>query len=318
MTDYLPLPEGGLKRQGSGYFPIRFLDTGGEPLPVLVSPLLEEQQGFRHLFTTRAGGTSGGIFRTLNLSFARGDVEACVRENFRRVAAAFGSEPDRIVSTHQTHTDNIRIVTEEDAGKGVTRERDYDNIDGLLTNTPGLILGVYVADCVPVLLVDPVSRAIGAVHSGWRGTAAGIGAKAAALMKKQFGSKPEDLICAVGPSICRNCYEISEDVAAQIASALGQRAGEAVFAKERTDGKAAALSEEQLREIASRADREAEQKYFADLWQANRIILENAGVLPQHISVTDVCTACNSEYLFSHRASHGKRGNMGAFLMIEP
>ena len=278
-------------------FPIREIPAGSGALPVLVSPLMEQVPGIRHFFTTREGGVSEGILRSLNLSFSRGDEKSNVDENFRRVAAAFDTTPAHIVSTDQTHTANIRVVTAEDAGKGVVRPRDYTDVDGLITMEEGLILGVYVADCVPVLIADPVTGAIGAVHSGWRGTVAGIGAAAVRMMKELYGTKPENLICAVGPSICRDCYEVSEDVAQRFEETLAERAGEAVFFKG----------------ISS----EGERKYLVDLWQANRIVLEKEGVLPRHISVTDVCTACNADLLFSHRASAGKRGNLGAFIMRE-
>ena len=303
-------------------FRLRMAGEGRDALPVLVSPLMENVPGVRHCFTTRGGGVSKGIFESLNLSFARGDEEACVHENFRRAAAAFGKTPDRIVSTHQTHTANIRIASEADAGKGVTRPRDYEDVDGLVTDVPGLILGVYVADCVPVMLADPVRHAIGIVHSGWRGTAAGIGAEAVRLMSRQYGSKPEDLIAAVGPSICRSCYEVSGDVAEAFYARLGGRAGEAVFPKAGKahgdkkctgDAAAAALPDEKAQ---MEAGGEKSGKYLVDLWAANRIILENEGLLPDRISVTDICTSCNSRLLFSHRASHGKRGNLGAFMML--
>ena len=277
-------------------FPVRLLPVEeGRALPVLVSPLLESVPGILHCFTTREGGVSEGIFQSLNLSFNRGDQRACVEENFRRVAAVFGTTPDRIVSTDQTHTANIRIVTEVDAGKGVVRPRDYTDVDGLITNVPGLILGVYVADCVPVLLADPVTGTVGAVHSGWRGTAAGIAGRAVEMMEDRFGVRAEDLVCAIGPSICKDCYEVSEDVARCFEKRLGKRAAEAVSYKGKTP--------------------DGERKFLADLWQANRIVLEEAGVRPAHISVTDVCTSCNREFLFSHRGSKGKRGNLGAFIM---
>ncbi|MBE5996012.1 MAG: peptidoglycan editing factor PgeF [Lachnospiraceae bacterium] len=290
-------PGTGIQARGGEHFPIREVNADGSVLPVFVSPMLAELPGVSHCFTTREGGVSEGIFRSLNLSFRRGDETERVEENYRRVASAFGAAPDRIVCTDQTHTANIRVATEADAGKGVTKPRDYTDVDGLVTNVPGLILGVFVADCVPVLLADPATGAVGAVHSGWRGTAAQIGAGAVRLMEEQYGTRAEDLICAVGPSICRDCYEVSEDVAVQFEDVFAERSGEAVFYKGKSP--------------------EGEPKYLVDLWQANRIVLEEAGVLPEHISVTDVCTACNCRLLFSHRASHGRRGNLGAFIMRE-
>ena len=289
------------------------------PMPYLSFPLLEETGLVRHAFTTRAGGVSEGVCATLNLSFSRGDREEAVRENFRRVAAVLGAAPEQFVFTDQTHTTNIRIVTEEDAGKGLTRPKDYSDIDGLVTNVPGIVLSVFTADCVPVFLADPVHRAIGLVHSGWRGTAGRIADKALHIMSEQFGTVPADVICAVAPSICQDCYEISRDVAEVFGEAFAGRETEILTTPLQTDLKTDPVT----KYLASgRTDGlpagQPEDKFHLDLWQANRIVLEEAGVLPSHISVTDICTCCNPDLLFSHRASHGKRGNLGAFLMIMP
>ena len=161
-----------------------------------------------HLFTTRMGGVSTGIFSSLNLSYTRGDEEGAVDENFRRVAAIFDETPDRIVCSHQTHTTNVRLVTEEDAGKGVTRKREFTDVDGLITDTPGLLLATFYADCVPLFFVDVRHKAIGLSHSGWRGTVERMGEKTLLAMKNAFGTRPEDVYAAIGPSICAGCYEI--------------------------------------------------------------------------------------------------------------
>ena len=261
-------------------------------IPILQFPALQSLNGFRHAFTTRAGGVSTGYLGTLNLSFSRGDREANVRENFRRVAGAFGVTEDRFVFSDQTHTANVRIVTEEDAGKGLTRPRDYTGVDGLVTNVPELVLSIFTADCVPVFFCDPVRHAIGLSHSGWRGTASRIGRETIRLLRETYGTDPADLYCAIGPSICRDCYEVSEDVADVFAAEFTGHEGEILRAK-------------------------GGGKYLLDLWEANRIVLTEAGVPQERISVTDICTCCNPEQLFSHRASAGKRGNLGAFLMLE-
>ena len=261
-------------------------------LPYLAFPALEELDFVKHAFTTRAGGVSEGVCASLNLSFSRGDAEEAVRENFRRVAEELGVPEDRFVFTDQTHTDNIRVVTEADAGKGLTRPKDYRDVDGLVTNVPGLVLSAFTADCVPVFLADPVHRAIGLVHSGWRGTAGRIAQKALRLMNEMYGTDPADVICAVAPSICHDCYEISRDVAEIFAAAFTGREEEIL-----TSGY-------------------PDDKFHLDLWKANRIVLEEAGAALSHISVTDICTCCNPRILFSHRASKGRRGNLGAFLMI--
>lgn len=266
-------------------------DTG-RGLPVLQFPALLECGNIRHAFTTRRGGVSRGYLSSLNLSFSRGDEEENVRENFRRVAAYFGVDESRFVFSDQTHTANVRAVTEEDAGAGLTKPRGYTDVDGLVTNVPGLVLSIFTADCVPVFFCDPVRNAIGLSHSGWRGTVSRIGAETVQLMRKMYGTDPADLVCAIGPSICRDCYEVSEDVAGAFAEEFSGHDAEILEPK-------------------------GNGKYQLDLWAANRIVLRDAGVPDERISATDICTCCNPDLLFSHRASAGKRGNLGAFLMLK-
>ena len=259
-------------------------------LEYLVFPKLEETGVVQHLFTTRTGGVSSGIYATMNLSFSRGDEPLNVMENYRRIGEVLGTDPEHMVASRQTHTTNIHLVTEKDCGNGIGRTSSYEDIDGLATDVPGIALVTYYADCVPLYFVDPVHRAIGLAHSGWRGTVAGMGACMVQFMQEHFHSRPEDLVTAIGPSICADCYEIGEEVAEQFRGHFPEE----VLQKGKAPG-----------------------KYQLDLWQANRSILLNAGVLPEHIAVTDVCTCHNPEYLFSHRASHGQRGNLAAFLMLK-
>ena len=158
---------------------------GKDGLTYLTFPVLDGAENVRHLFSTRKGGVSRGIYESMNLSFHRGDDAENVLENFRRIAALFDSTPDKIVCAKQTHTTNIRRVTKVDAGKGVTKEPDYEEIDGLITNEPGLILCTSFADCVPLYFVDPKKQAIGLAHSGWRGTVNRMGARMIEEMKRQ-------------------------------------------------------------------------------------------------------------------------------------
>ena len=195
-----------------------------------------------------------------------------------------------MVASHQTHTTNIRRMTSADKGKGILRPRDYADVDGMVTDEPGLVLNTFYADCVPLYFVDPVHRAVGLAHSGWRGTAGRMGARMVEAMGERFGSRPEEIYAAVGPSICRDCYEVSGDVAEQFIRMLGK----AVAIPGREPG-----------------------KYQLDLWLANELILRQAGLLPAHIAVTDICTCHNSGYLFSHRASGGRRGSLAAFLALK-
>ena len=272
----------------------------GSDLLLLKYPLLEELGIVKHCFTTRIGGVSEGIFGTMNLSFTRGDDKSAVEENYRRLAEAMEVDYENFVFTDQTHTVNVRKVSMTDAGKGLVRERDYQDVDGLITNEPGLVLSTFFADCVPLYFVDPVHRAIGMSHSGWRGTVARMGKVTLEAMQREYGTKPEDVICAIGPSICQDCYEVSWDVAEE-------------FAKEFSGHEQEILMESPKNEAIQE---QADKKYQLNLWRANEIVLLEAGVKKEHIAVTDICTCCNPDVLFSHRASHGKRGNLGGFLCL--
>lgn len=264
----------------------------GMDFPYLSYPLLEKTGMVRHCFTTRLGGVSKGIFESLNLSFTRGDEREAVEENFRRVSKALGTEYGNFVFTDQTHTTHVRRVGKEDAGKGLTQERGYSDVDGLITNEPGLVLSTFYADCVPLYFVDTVNHAIGLSHSGWRGTVGRMGKVTLDAMKREFATRPEEVVCAIGPSICQKCYEISEDVAVE-------------FEREFPEHKDEILQNK------------GNGKYQLDLWRTNEIILLEAGVKKEHIAVTNICTCCNDKLLFSHRASKGKRGNLGAFLCLK-
>ncbi len=276
----------------SGQMPIlREGKAGGNDFPYLYFPLLEETGIVKHCFTTRQGGVSKGIFESLNLSFTRGDDPEAVRENFRRVSKALGVEYGNFVFTEQTHTTNVRRVGREDAGKGLTRERGYTDVDGLITNEPGIVLSAFYADCVPLYFVDVKHKAIGLAHSGWRGTVGRIGKKTLEAMHTEYQTDPQDVVCAIGPSICQGCYEVSGDVAE-------------AFAKEFPDYEGELLEDK------------GNGKYQLDLWRANERVLLDAGVRPGHIAVTNLCTCCHPKLLFSHRATQGKRGNLGAFLCL--
>ena len=278
----------------SGQMPIlREGKAGGNDFPYLYFPLLEETGIVKHCFTTRQGGVSKGIYESLNLSFTRGDDPEAVRENFRRVSKALGVEYGNFVFTEQTHTTNVRRVGREDAGKGLTRERGYTDVDGLITNEPGIVLSAFYADCVPLYFVDPVKKAVGLSHSGWRGTVGRMGKVTVEKMHEAFGSRPEDIFAAIGPSICQDCYEVSGDVIDRFSENFRQ---------------------EVLPELFYRKEN---GKYQLDLWRANEEGLLEAGVRKERITVTNVCTHCNPDILFSHRSLGDKRGNLSAFLALK-
>jgi len=258
----------------------------------LTFPAFSETGIVNHLFSTRIGGVSEGIFSFMNLSFTRGDKEEAVHENYRRMAKTLGCVVEDFVCSDQTHTTNIRLVTRDDRGKGVVRPKDYTDIDGLITNEDGIMLVTFYADCVPLYFLDPVNKAIGLAHSGWKGTVNRMGKAMVHAMGDTFGTMPEELLVAIGPSICQECYEISKDVAEQFMIAFPD----------------VAIQEEILYETIPG------EKYHLNLQRANAIIFEECGIPKEQINVTDICTCCNPDYLFSHRASNGKRGNLAAFL----
>ncbi len=263
-----------------------------EGTPYLVCKKLEEIPFITHGFSTRKGGVSEGIFDSMNLSFSRGDDEEAVRENFRRMAKAIDVETDSLVFAKQTHTTNIKVVTEEDKGKGITKELDYDDIDGLITNVPGLCLTTFYADCVPLFVVDPVHKAIGLSHSGWRGTVSKMGQVTLEHMKETYGTKAEDVVVAIGPSICQKCYEVSEDVIKEFQNHFDEKWWNSLYYK-KDNG-----------------------RYQLNLWKANEIIFLESGVKKENMAVTNVCTNCNADMLWSHRATKGERGSLAAFMAI--
>ena len=246
----------------------------------------------KHGFSTRKGGVSTGIFSSMNLNFKRGDDPDAVLENYRRMAAALNMRVEDMVLSDQTHTTNVRVITEEDRGKGILKPQDYSDVDGMITNVPGIVLVTSYADCVPLYFVDPVRKAIGLSHSGWKGTVGHIGQKTVWKMHEVYGSEPKDIVAAIGPSICQSCYEVSDDVA------------EAFKANFTADEAADILLDK------------GNGKYQLDLWKANWYVLTDAGILPEHLSVTDLCTACHPDLLWSHRKTNGQRGGLSAFLSL--
>lgn len=261
-----------------------------EHVPYLSFPILEKTGLVKQGFSTKEGGVSQGKFASMNFTFTRGDNPDHVMENYRRMGKALGVKVEKMVLSYQTHTTNVRLVTEADAGKGIIKERDYMDVDGLITNVPGVTLVTFYADCVPLYFLDPVQKAIGLSHSGWRGTVNRMGAVTVKRMEKEFGSKSQDLIACIGPSICRDCYEVGSEVAGEFMKEFDQKHWQDLLV-DKGNG-----------------------KYLLDLWKANELVLLEAGVRKENIQVTDICTHCNSDLLFSHRTTGNERGNLAAFL----
>ena len=240
-----------------------------------------------HCFTTRLGGVSQGIFSSMNIAIKEGESEENVRENLRILGSALGFSLSDLVPTRQTHSDIVRVVGREDAISCF--HRDMPECDALVTNTPGLALMIFTADCTPLLFHDPVTGAVGAAHAGWRGTASAIGAKTVRAMVEHFGCKPENIRAAIGPNIAQCCFETDADVPDALRTALGREVD--AFIKMRGS------------------------KFFIDLKQVNALILRRAGV--QHIEISDDCTACQHQRFWSHRVTKGQRGSQGAIIVCK-
>lgn len=240
-----------------------------------------------HGFTTRFGGVSSGIFASLNLGMHRGDTPENVAKNYDILASTFRYDPKKLVMSHQTHSDIVRVVTAKDAA-GIDH-RAYPESDGLITNDPGVALWVFTADCTPILLFDPVTGAVGAVHAGWRGTAAGIAAKAVTAMVENFGCCPADIRAAIGPNIGQCCFETDADVPKAMIAALGDAAKPYILQKG--------------------------HKFHLDLKAINALHLQNAGV--KNIEISTDCTACQPDRFWSHRVTGGNRGSQGAIIVCK-
>ena len=226
------------------------------------------------------------------MSLTGGDDPETVQKNYRLICEAVGIDPSHLVLSHQTHTDHLKIVTEDDIGKGIFKERDYHDVDGLITNRPGVALVTQFADCTPLLFCDPVHRVIATSHAGWRGTVQEIGPKTVKAMKEHFGCRPEDILCAIGPSIGPCCYEVDDPVYQPLSQ----------------------ISYVDLSAIFTPTDK---GHYQLNLWETNRQMLISAGIRPDHIDVTDLCTCCHSDWFHSHRATGGKRGTLAALIELK-
>ncbi len=244
----------------------------------------------RHIFSTRHGGVSEGDFSSMNMSFSRGDKRENVLKNYEILCNAVGIDTKNLVLSRQTHTNNVKTVTKEHCGTGITLE-SFSDVDGLITNQSGVALVTQYADCTPLLFCDPVKKVIATSHAGWRGTVKLIGKVTVEKMQNEFGCNPSDIIVGIGPCILDCCYEVDQPVYDE-------------FAK---------IDFINLNDIFTT---KPNGRYMLNLVEANRLILLNSGILPQNIDCSDICTCCNCEDLHSHRATNGKRGNLAAIIEL--
>lgn len=260
-------------------------------LAYLTFDSLSELDYVKHAFSTRLGGVSTGEFNSMNMSFNRGDSAENVTENYKRLCSAVGIEFESLVASAQDHRTFIRKVTSADRGVGIYRPKDMESVDGLITNEKGVTLVTYFADCTPILLVDTKNKAIGAAHAGWRGTVAGIGKIIVEKMAEEFGTSPEYIIATIGPTINKCCYEVDKPVADRFMNIENTQPEK--FVENTGSG-----------------------KYMIDLVETNKQILISAGVPEKNITLSDVCTKCSSDLIWSHRATNGRRGGMCAMLEL--
>ncbi|MDO1447934.1 peptidoglycan editing factor PgeF [Rhodocytophaga aerolata] len=248
---------------------------------------LSQHKGIKHFISGRSGGVSEGEIGSLNLSFRAGDTRENVQENRSRLAYALGISPEQLFFPAQTHSIHVKKV------EPGTQSASLTDTDALVTNSPGQCICVMSADCVPILLYDPVKEAVGAVHAGWRGTVGKIVTATVQAMQQEFGTKPADLIAGIGPSICPEVYQIGEEVIEAVLQTFGKEAN--LISNQNGEGKG----------------------YF-NLWEANRIQLLNLGVQPTSIEVAGICTYQQSDQFFSARKSGNRAGRFAAGILICP
>lgn len=257
------------------------------------SRLLRAAGDIFHAFSTRRGGVSLPPFATLNLGQSVGDDPQAVQRNRRRFFGAFGIEPPQVVRVRQVHGDGVLIVDPALAARvgfpQILLDERYE-FDALITDVPDLALVVSTADCLPLLIHDPVRGAVAAVHAGWRSTAKGIAAKAVQAMHEAYGTDPADCRVVLGPGIRGCCFEVDQPVTEAVAGALPSW------------------------EAYARPSRAGHWRL--DLAGVNRAILLEAGVCPERIEDLGMCTACRTDLFFSHRAEKGRTGRMMNLIIL--
>lgn len=258
-------------------------------------PIFDKIPFIYNAFSTRQGGVSSGVYSTMNLSFGRGDEDVNVIRNFEILCNAIDIKPETLVFSSQTHTSNILTVTKTDCGKGIYSPKNWNDIDGIITQDTDVSLVTHYADCVPLFFADPVKRIVAAAHAGWKGTVLQIASKMVETMQQQFSCNPADILVGIGPSIGQCCFEVDELTANEFKTLPEPILADCI--KQRPD-----------------LENPSRYKYDINLQKINQNILLQAGVPIENIQIADICTKCNHEWLFSHRATNGQRGGMVAII----
>ena len=282
---------------------MEFKDSG--QVPLFLYKGFEEIDFVRHAFSSRMGGVSKGIYSSMNFKEDGADTNENIRENYRRISNALECDVRKMVRSQLSHGVRVHEVTEEDYGVGVLAKSTLLDYDGLITDKSGVTLVATFADCVPLYFIDEAHKAIGLAHSGWRGTVDRIAEHMLDAMQKAYGTKPDEVLVAIGPCICGDCYEVGaelKDTFSKDFSGIIEQMTGISFEKE--------ICRKVLRE-------DVQEKYLLDLRKANLMTFLNAGVPREHIHVSDICTCCNPDLIFSHRFTKGRRGVSAAFLGIK-
>ena len=255
----------------------------------LTFPQMETYPELRHLFTTRLGGVSKGAVGSWNFGAGSLDSAENIAKNYEILGSVLGITTEQMVTSAQTHTTNIRVVTADDGGTGIMTNPSFEDVDGLVTNERNLAIITGHADCNPVFFYDPVKQVIGLAHSGWKGTLGGISEKMVSVMAERYGCQPADILAGIGPALCQDCFEVDRDVA------------DLFFGRN-----------EDYRDFAY----EKGIKTYIDLKQIIRYDLLAAGLAGENIFDMGLCTKENMDLFFSHRGQQGKRGIMAAVMML--
>jgi polyphenol oxidase len=294
------------KRNSSSPAQSKWTERASGGVRILQVPAFTKIPWLIHGFSTRPGGVSDAQGeKVLNLGALEWDTREAVEENKRRFQSALGAGHLTPVSLHQIHSDVVRSFSSVPAKphKG----------DALATNQPGLLLNVRTADCAPVLVVDPKKRVVAAIHAGWRGTLQRIVTKSIGHLQMEFACRPQDLLAAIGPAIGPCCYEVGTEVAAAFAAKFPNAAE--FFDELRTGDEPNPL---QWLNMMPPGHQPPPKKVLLDLPKANRLQLLEAGLRPQNIYVSDLCTACRSDLLFSYRKEHDRSGRLMSVIGIRP
>jgi len=273
--------------------------NGENGVELLKFDKLSEKKNIVHCFTTRKGGVSEGACESLNMSFKRDENREHVAENIRRVAEALKIPLESVTMVPQVHGGDVKVITAEDCGRGVSRVPFDYGYDAMVTNVRGVTLTTIHGDCIPVFLYDEVAGCIGMIHSGWRSTHARISKNAVEKMMENYGAKPENITAVIGPGICQDCFEASDDVYEAFAADFGK-----TFTEDNG---------------ICRPDLTRKGKWYISLPGIVYKTLIEAGVPGENIVRSGICTCCeeNRDRYFSHRREHGKTGAMSGFIMMK-